>query len=261
MAAAKLKIAEAELSENLRRHERTQKLLAIGAASREEFEQATTKMKTAEAEVTQARENHKRAIEVARLNPIGRSEFELAAVKMRNAEVERGRRPAKSLSCSGSQEPASEPSGHRRRYLRRLPTAPVSGTVTERNINPGVIVEPNKDLLKVTDLSSVWVIAQVYENDLAKLRQGSGASVTSDAYPGRVFRGSVAYIDPNIDPQTRTVRASSVELDNPDRMLKIGMYVNASFASMGNAESTAPVIPGICRANDRQSPNGLCRDE
>ena len=242
MAAAKLKIAEAELSENLRRHERTQKLLAIGAASREEFEQATTKMKTAEAEVTQARENHKRAIEVARLNPIGRSEFELAAVKMRNAEVERATAGEKLVLLGLSRARVRALRSPSQISSEIALTAPVSGTVTERNINPGVIVEPNKDLLKVTDLSSVWVIAQVYENDLAKLRQGSGASVTSDAYPGRVFRGSVAYIDPNIDPQTRTVQVR-VELDNPDRMLKIGMYVNASFASMGNAESTAPVIP------------------
>jgi len=241
-ATAKLKSAEAELDEHHRHHERTEKLLGIGAASQEEYEQAVTKMKTAEAEAVQARANYKRALEVARLNPVSRGEFEMAAVKMRTAEVESATArerlillglPAKRVDALRLPSQISS---------EAVLTAPVAGTVTARSINPGAVVEANKDLLKVTDLSSVWVIAQVYEKDLAKLRQGSGASVTSDAFPGRLFRGNVAYIDPNIDQQTRTVQVR-IELANPGQILKVGMYVNATFGSMGNAESTAPVVP------------------
>lgn len=242
MAAAKLKIAEAELAEHIRHHERARKLLAIGAESRAEFEMAVTKMKTAEAEVTQARENHKRAIEVARLNPVGRGEFEMAAVKMRSAETERAAARDKLILLGlspGRVEALRSPSQISSEIAL---TAPVAGTVTARNINPGMVVEPNKDLLKVTDLSTVWAVAQVYENDIGKLRQGSGASVTSDAYPGRIFRGNVAYIDPNIEPQTRTAQVR-IELDNSDRSLKIGMYVNASFAAATDSGATAPTIP------------------
>lgn len=78
-------------------------------------------------------------------------------------------------------------------------TAPVSGTITSRVINLGEIVEANKELMKVTNLSNVWVIAQVYEKDLGKMQVGSGASVTSEAYPQRLFRGRVTYIDPNVN--------------------------------------------------------------
>jgi len=96
--------------------------------------------------------------------------------------------------------------------------------------------------LRVTDLSSVWVVAQVYEKDLGKVHIGSGASISTDAYPGRVFRGQVSYVDPRVDPQTRTAQAR-IELANPGQQLKIGMYVNAAFAALGVAESNVPIVP------------------
>jgi RND family efflux transporter MFP subunit len=103
-------------------------------------------------------------------------------------------------------------------------------------------------LARVTNLSSVWVIAQVYEKDLGRIRSGSGASITTDAYPGRVFRGQVTYIDPNINQETRTAQAR-VELENPGQMLKLGMYVRASFGALGTGEMTAPVISSAAVQN------------
>jgi Cu(I)/Ag(I) efflux system membrane fusion protein len=95
--------------------------------------------------------------------------------------------------------------------------------------------------MSITDLSIVWVIAQVYENDVARLRVGGSASVTSDAFPNRLFRGHIAYIDPQLDPATRTAKVR-VELPNPNRALKIGMYVRVALSSSGGAERTVPVI-------------------
>src|SRR5439155_11803340 len=103
-------------------------------------------------------------------------------------------------------------------------------------------IEANKELMRVTDLSSIWVVGQVYEKDLATIRVGSGANITSDAYPGRVFRGRISYVDPKVDPATRTAQVR-IELGNPGQMFKIGMYVNVAFASMGAAEKTMPVVP------------------
>jgi RND family efflux transporter MFP subunit len=85
-------------------------------------------------------------------------------------------------------------------------------------------------------------VAQVYEKDLRKVHIGSGASITTDAYPGRVFRGQVSYVDSKVDPQTRTAQAR-IELANPGQQLKIGMYVNVVFASLGSARSSVPVVP------------------
>jgi RND family efflux transporter MFP subunit len=126
--------------------------------------------------------------------------------------------------------------------------APISGTVTARTANVGEVVEANKELLRITDLSSVWVISQVYERDLARVRVGSGASVTSEAFPNRLFRGQVTYIDPQLDEATRTAKVR-VELANPNRELKIGMYVRAAFGAGGGAERTVPVVPAAAVQN------------
>ncbi len=247
-ATAKLKTAEAELEEHHRHHERTVKLLEIGAASREEYEMATTRLKTAEANVEQLRLRHQRAIELAKLNPVSRTDFEQAAVKLRTAEVERATAREKLILLGLSLQRVDNLRSPSQITSEIALTAPVSGTITSRMVNQGEVVEANKELMKVTNLSTVWVIAQVYEKDLTKLRIGSGASVTTDAYPGRLFRGHVTYIDPNLNPQTRTVPVR-VELENPEQVLKIGMYVNVAFGSFGNAESTAPVIPSSALQN------------
>jgi len=120
-------------------------------------------------------------------------------------------------------------------------SSPSSGTVTSRTVNSGEVIEANKELMRVTDLSTVWVVGQVYEKDLATVRVGSGANVTSDAYPGRVFRGRVSYVDPKIDPATRTAQVR-IELANPAQIFKIGMYVNVAFGAQGIAITT-PVVP------------------
>ena len=83
----------------------------------------------------------------------------------------------------------------------------------------------------------MWVVGQVYEKDLGKVHVASGASITTDAYPGRVFRGRVSYVDPKVDQQTRTAQ-TRIELANPGQQLKLGMYVNVAFAALGASEST-----------------------
>jgi len=196
--------AIADLEEHHKHHARTEKLVAIGAASREELELATSKLKTAESELANLRQ---------RLLLLGLSSQRVSALR----------------STSGVSSEVSLP-------------APASGTVTSRTVNSGEVIEANKELLRVTDLSSVWVVAQVYEKDLGKVHIGSGASITTDAYPGRVFRGQVSYVDPKVDPQTRTAQAR-IELANSGQQLKIGMYVNVAFAALGGAGSTVPVVP------------------
>jgi len=203
-AQAKYIAAVAELEEHHKHHARAEKLVEIGAASREELEQAANKLKAAESEVANVRQ---------RLLLLGLSSQRVTALR----------------STSQISSEVSFPS-------------PASGTVTSRSVNEGEVIEANKELLRVTDLSSVWVVAQVYEKDLGKVHIGSGASISTDAYPGRVFRGQVSYVDPRVDPQTRTAQAR-IELANPGQQLKIGMYVNAAFAALGVAESNVPIVP------------------
>ena len=196
--------ALAELDEHHRHHTRTVKLVEIGAASREELEMANTKLRDAESNVANLRQ---------KLLLLGLS-------------------PQRVNSLISASQVSSEVTV----------VAPSNGTVTSRTVNPGEVIEANKELMRVTDLSTVWVVGQVYEKDLATVRVGSGANITSDAYPGRVFRGRVSYVDPKIDPATRTAQVR-IELNNPGQILKIGMYVNVAFGALGNAEKTTPAIP------------------
>jgi RND family efflux transporter MFP subunit len=203
-AQSKYIAAVAELEEHHKHHARAEKLVEIGAASREELESAASKLKAAESEVANLRQ---------RLVLLGLSSQRVSGLH----------------STSQISSEVSLPS-------------PASGTVTSRTVNAGEVIEANKELLRVTDLSSVWVVAQVYEKDLGKVHIGSGASITTDAYPGRVFRGDVSYVDPKVDPQTRTAQLR-IELANPGQQLKIGMYVNVAFAALGSAGPSAPIVP------------------
>jgi len=203
MAQSSYLTARADLEEHHQHHLRTIRLLEIGAVSREELEQATTKLKTAEAEVASQRQ---------KLVLLGLSPKQVSGLK-------------------SSTQISSEVS---------MP-APVAGTIIARSANPGEVIEANKELLRVADLSSVWVVAQVYEKDLGLIRIGSGASITSESFPGRIFRGQVSYVDPTLDTATRTGQVR-VELANPGQQLKIGMYVNLAFATTSKAEATAPTV-------------------
>ena len=200
----------AELDEHHKHHRRTAKLVEIGAASREEFERATTQLKTAES----------------------------VLANLRQKLVLLGLSPQRVNGLNSSSQVSSEVS---------VPS-PASGTVTSRSANPGEVIEANKELLRITDLSTVWVVGQVYEKDLGRVHVGSGASVTSDAYPGRIFRGHLSYVDPRVDPATRTAQVR-IELANPGQVLKIGMFVNIAFATIGGAENTLPVVPASAVQN------------
>lgn len=106
--------------------------------------------------------------------------------------------------------------------------SPVSGYVTEKNILANMYVQPESKLYTVADLSEVWVYAQVFQNDSGKIKRGDPAEVTVDAYPGKVFRGRVDYLLPQLDMTTRTLPVRLV-LPNPDLKLRPGMFVNVKL--------------------------------
>ena len=203
-AQSKYLAAVASLDEHHRHHTRTMKLVEIGAASREELEMANTKLRDAEADVANLRQ---------KLLLLGLSQQRITALN----------------STSQISSEVTVPS-------------PSNGTITTRSVNPGEVIESNKELMRVTDLSTVWVVGQVYEKDLAMIHVGSGANITSETYPNRTFRGHVSYVDPKIDQATRTAQVR-IELANPGQMFKIGMYVNIGFATLGAAEKTMPTVP------------------
>jgi multidrug efflux pump subunit AcrA (membrane-fusion protein) len=106
--------------------------------------------------------------------------------------------------------------------------SPISGTVLQKNVVEGQYVEEGTELYLLADLSQVWMIAQVYEFELGKLRNGQPALVTTSAYAGREFEGRIAFIEPVIEPQTRTARVRIV-LPNREGALKPGLFADARF--------------------------------
>lgn len=115
--------------------------------------------------------------------------------------------------------------------IRALPIrAPSGGYVTFKGVVEGAFVDPGTELFEIADLSRVWAWAEVYERDLARIRIGQSASLRVPAVPGRTFEGKVTFLQPLVDPRTRTVRAR-VELPNPKLTLKPGMYGDVEIAA------------------------------
>ena len=106
--------------------------------------------------------------------------------------------------------------------------SPVSGYITERNALPNLTVQPETRLYTIADLSTVWVLAQFFQNDLARIKVGDSAASTVDTFPGRAFSGRVNFIYPQLDMETRTARVRIV-FPNPHLELKPGMFVNVSL--------------------------------
>jgi cobalt-zinc-cadmium efflux system membrane fusion protein len=114
--------------------------------------------------------------------------------------------------------------------------APIGGEVVERLVSPGQVVQAGQtQAFTISDLRTVWVLANVYQGDLAAVRSGDDVVVQNDAYPGN-FHGRISYVSPALDPNTRTLQARIV-VDNPGEKLKRDMYctVTVTAGSIPNA--------------------------
>ena len=108
--------------------------------------------------------------------------------------------------------------------------SPVSGTVIEKPALQGMRFMPGETLYKIVDMSTVWLIAEVFEQDLATVAVGQPAKIVVKAYPDRSFAGRVAFIYPTVGGQTRTARVR-IEISNPGDLLKQDMYAGVEIAS------------------------------
>ncbi len=106
--------------------------------------------------------------------------------------------------------------------------SPISGVVIRKNVVQGQYVAEGDALFEVADLSRVWVQAQVFENHLGRIQVGQAVEASVSAFPGETFRGTVAFIDPALDPRTRTVNVR-YDLDNPQGRLRPGMYARVTL--------------------------------
>jgi len=128
--------------------------------------------------------------------------------------------------------------------------SPVSGYITERNALPNLTVQPETRLYSVADLSTVWIFAEVFQNDLGRIKVGDRATLTVDTYPGRNFAGRVNFIYPQVDMMTRTARVRLI-FPNPGLKLTPGMFVNAALRVRVGTQLVIPAS-GVLQSGTRQ---------
>lgn len=129
--------------------------------------------------------------------------------------------------------------------------APIGGEVVERLVAPGQVVQAGQtQAFTISDLSTVWVLANVYQSDLSHVRSGDNVTVQTDAYP-ESFHGRISYVSPSLDPNTRTLQARIV-VDNPGEKLKKDMYCTVIVTAGAIANAIAVPDSSILRDDDNQ---------
>ncbi|MEM8962242.1 MAG: efflux RND transporter periplasmic adaptor subunit [Acidobacteriota bacterium] len=127
--------------------------------------------------------------------------------------------------------------------------APFAGTIVEREATLGELVHVEDVLFTLADLSWMWLWIDLYERDLAHVQVGESVEVRLDAWPGEMIRGEIDYVDAQLDPERRTVRAR-VDLANPDGRLRPGMFARVTLSSSTEQASESTAIPRVALERD-----------
>ena len=204
--------AQAMLDAHDRELQRTRKLVEIGAASRQELERIHAEHTAQTAAVQSAR-----------------TQLELLGVSVPALE---NTAPGHNVSATTS-----------------VP-APIDGVVTERGANVGLNVDTATKLFTVVDLSTVWVVADLYEKDFSRVRVGSEASMTTSARPDVTLRGRVSYIDPQVSAGSRTAKLR-IEVPNSGGELRLGMYADVVVSGVQGTSAVRLPRSSVQNVGDR----------
>jgi len=200
-----------ELGEALNRYQQSKTKLALAQSNMDRIKGLVEKKIAARKDIFQAETDYKTA------------QIEL------HTDEER-------LSLYGVSGAAIAGEGHKKPLLPVK--SPISGIITEKHAIVGELSDPSKSLYTVADLSSVWVLVDINEKDLDKVRKGQAATLTVGAFPDLKLRGRITYIADLVDESTRTVKAR-IEVANPGRKLKPEMFATVELALPADA---APVL-------------------
>lgn len=203
----------AMLTADRQKLDRTRELVGIGAASKQQMEEIT-------------------AVHESRATELEAAQQRLLLLGLGPAQVQALKSPSQVVSTV-------------------VVPAPIDGIITARAANLGQVVGMGQELAVVTDLSRVWVVGDLYEQDFRTVQVGSEAALTTSAYPGLTLRGRVSYIDPRVDPQTRTAKVR-VEVPNADSRLRLGMYVTMGFITRTGERRLVVPRSAVQTLGDRQ---------
>jgi cobalt-zinc-cadmium efflux system membrane fusion protein len=194
-AKATLDKANAEAEVSKRSVERAQKLIELGAVTKAEYEKRDAEYKSALATIN---------IQQAQVAMV---EQKMRRFGMTNAEIDK-------LDARAARQ---------HDLPHTILRAPFNGVVMQSEVAEGEAVDTERELFTIADISTVWVQGDVYEKDIAAIRQGQQVKVTVNAYPGETFTGRITYLSDVLDPQTRTAKVRC-EVANPRGLLKLEMF-------------------------------------
>lgn len=223
-AKAKLDEADATLK-------RTRRLIELGAGAGKDLIAAETNYKTAKAEYDfQSNISLNKEIQEAK------AEVETARVDLSHIRNE--------MTALGV-KPNERDDDHNRDTSQVPVYSTASGVITERFVNSGAGIEAGKTLFTISNLSSVWIVANVPESQMILLRVGTGAEIRSAAIGKKILNARITYIDPQLSEDTRTGRVR-LDVPNPTGNLRAGMFVEVGFQT-GTGEATGEelVVPTI----------------
>ena len=227
--------------------QRVKKGAALCAIQSPDVGNAFADLGKAAADLTAAQHDFQRQKELYEAHAGSQKDFEAAedSYGKAKAEMERSRQKARLFRGTGADAVTQE-------FVLR---APIEGEVIARNVNPGAEVQGQYsggtavELFTVGELDSVWVIAEVFEMDLARVKKGATVTMRVVAYPDQVFTGVVDWIADLLDPTARTARVRC-EVANPKRQLKPEMYATVTVGVPG-VQALAVPLTAILRLADQ----------
>jgi len=206
--------------------------------------------------------NARSAVEVARANFVRQEELKREGIGSQRAYLEaQGELRSAESDLSASNERLQVYGGRKGAGSTTTIRSPLGGTVIERHATAGEVVSEGSSLFMVSDLSRVWVVGRVYEQDVAAARIGAPASVSLQAYPGKEWQGEVSYVSHTLDPHSRTL-AIRIELDNSDGTLRPGLFGKISLSPDGDgARRVAAISKSAVQRVDGQALLFVATDE
>jgi cobalt-zinc-cadmium efflux system membrane fusion protein len=245
--------------------DRVHKGAPLAVISSPDLGQASADLSKAEADLVAAEHDFKRKTALHDAHAASAADLEASEDGFRKAKAERDRAAQKAKLLRGGEANAVTQG-----YTL---VAPIDGEVIARAVSPGVEVQGQygggnaAELFTIGELDKVWVLADLFEMDLQRVKVGAKVSVSVVAYPGRTFEGTVDWVSGSLDPTSRTVKVRCV-LANPDRALRPEMYATVRIA-VGTQRSLAVSRTSVLRLGDElvvwvekgETPDGLVRFE
>jgi cobalt-zinc-cadmium efflux system membrane fusion protein len=223
-AVAALEKGNAEAEVTKRSLERAQNLVELGAVAKAEHDRRSAEYKNALASI-----NSQKA-EIAKI------EEKLHRFGLTDADLEKLNTPMHTQ--------------YHREASHSVLRAPFEGIVTKYDVAEGEVVDSERELFTIADLSTVWAQADVYEKDIASIHEGQEVKVLVDAYPGEAFTGKITYVSDVLDPKTRTAKVRC-EVPNPQGRLKLEMFATIQIPTPMGREAVMIPMAAIQQMDDK----------